>query len=64
MTLHYVGEVFVVHFGTQGRKIYVSKGREGKGTIDHCYNNEACACKFNLFVLHNKDLLKKSLCLA
>lgn len=44
----------MVHFATQGNKIYVSKGREEKGSIDHCYNNEACACRFNLFVLHNR----------
>lgn len=44
----------MVHFATQGNKIYVSKGREGKDSIDHCYNNEACACRFNLFVLHNR----------
>lgn len=53
----------MVHFETHGNKIYVSKGREGKGSIDHHYNNQAPACRFNLFVLGNKDLLWTSLCL-
>lgn len=51
----------MVHFEMPGNKIYNLKGRDGNGTIDHCYNNEACACRLNHFVLGNKDLPKKNL---
>jgi len=51
----------MVHFEMSGNKIYKLEGRDGNGIIDHCYNNEACACRLNQFVLGNKGLQRKNL---
>lgn len=44
----------MVHFEMSGNKVYKLEGRDGNGIIDHCYNNEACACRLNQLVLGTK----------
>lgn len=54
----------MVHFEMSGNKVYKLEGRDGNGIIDHCYNNEACACRLNQLVLEQRLTEEESISLA